>query len=180
MLKIIKNKHMKKLFPLLSILFLSISIQAQEVTWISFEKAVELNKENPKPLLVDVYTDWCGWCKKMDKETYTNKTIIDYINTHFYAVKLDGEDKNDIVYNDYTFKFKANGRRGYNEFAAALLNGKLSYPTTVFLDAKMQLLDRVPGYLDTKMMEQITAFFATESYKNVEWETFQKEFKSSL
>jgi thioredoxin-related protein len=151
-----------------------------EVNWISFEKAVALNKENPKPLLIDIYTDWCGWCKKMDKTTYQNDFLVDYINKNFYAVKLDGEGKEDIVYKDYTFKFKGEGRRGYNEFAAALLNGKLSYPTTVFMNAEMQLLDRVPGYLNEQVMEKVTAYFATEKYKTEKWEDFSKNFKSSL
>jgi thioredoxin-related protein len=167
------------------VFLLSFQLQAQqsqtsEVNWISFEKAVELNKQNPKPLLIDVYTDWCGWCKKMDKTTYKNVVLVKYINDNFYAVKLDGEGKEDITYKDYTFKYKGQGRRGYNEFAAALLNGKLSYPTTVFMDAEMQLLDRVPGYLNEQVMEKVTAYFATEKYKTEKWDDFVKGFKSSL
>ena len=176
---------MKKIFIPILLFLLSLQIQAQddkktEVDWISFEKAVELNKKNPKPLLIDVYTDWCGWCKKMDKTTYQNSFLVKYINDNFYAVKLDGEQKEDIVYKDYTFKYKGEGRRGYNEFAAALLNGKLSYPTTVFMNAEMQLLDRVPGYLNEQVMEKVTAYFATEKYKTEKWDDFVKDFKSSL
>lgn len=171
---------MKKYIVTLLFVLASLQINAQEIQWISFEKAVELNKKTPKPLLVDVYTDWCGWCKKMDKETYTNKTIINYINKNFYAVKLDGEQKEDIVFNDYTFKFIKQGRNGYNEFAAALLDGKLSYPTTVFLNDKLELLDRIPGYLDTKTMEQVTTFFGAKKYESQSWEDFVKDFKSNM
>lgn len=176
---------MKKIYIPILVFLLSFQLQAQqsqtsEVNWISFEKAVELNKQNPKPLLIDVYTDWCGWCKKMDKTTYKNVVLVKYINDNFYAVKLDGEGKEDITYKDYTFKYKGQGRRGYNEFAAALLNGKLSYPTTVFMDAEMQLLDRVPGYLNEQVMEKVTAYFATEKYKTEKWDDFVKGFKSSL
>ncbi|MEQ6123082.1 DUF255 domain-containing protein [Pseudotenacibaculum sp. MALMAid0570] len=151
-----------------------------KVNWISFEEAVKLNKKDPKPLLIDVYTDWCGWCKRMDKTTYQNDTIVKYINKNFHPVKLNGEQKEDIVFKDYTFKFKNQGRRGYNEFAAALLNGKLSYPTTVIMNEKLQLLDRVPGYLDAKTMEKVIAYFATEKYKTDKWEDFVKNFKSNL
>jgi thioredoxin-related protein len=176
---------MKNIYIPILLFVLSFQLYAQEtkkaeVNWISFEQAVELNKKNPKPLLIDVYTDWCGWCKKMDKTTYQNDKLVQYINDNFHAVKLDGEGKKDITYKDYTFKYQKQGRRGYNEFAAALLDGKLSYPTTVFMNAEMQLLDRVPGYLNEKIMEQVTTYFATEKYKTEKWEDFVKNFKSSL
>ena len=156
------------------------SAKFPKVNWVTFEEAVKLNEKDPKPLLIDIYTEWCGWCKRMDKTTYQNETLVTYINKNFHAVKLDGEQKEDIVYKDYTFKFKNEGRRGYNEFAAALMNGKLSYPTTVFLNKDMQLLDRVPGYLNEKVMEQVVSYFATEKYKTEKWEDFVKNFKSSL
>ena len=82
------------------------SIAQDKVNWLSFEAAISLNKENPKPILIDVYTDWCGWCKKMDRDTYSNKTIVKTINDNFYAVKLDGEEKQDILFNGQTFKFQ--------------------------------------------------------------------------
>lgn len=182
---------MRKLIIPILLFVLSFQMNAQEdaavevkktpeVNWISFEEAVELNKKDPKPILIDVYTDWCGWCKRMDKTTYQNTIIVDYINKNFHTVKLDGEEKKDIVYKDYTFKYKKNGRRGYNEFSAALLNGKLSYPTTVFMNKEMQLLDRVPGYLDEKIMEKVMTYFGNEKYKTENWEDYVKTFKSSL
>lgn len=182
---------MKKIIIPLLLIVLGFSLEAQEkkaenlkkspeVNWVTFEEAVELNKKDPKPVLIDVYTDWCGWCKKMDKTTYQNDLLVKYINENFHAVKLDGEEKKDIVFKDHTFKFKKQGKRGYNEFVAALLDGKLSYPTTVFMNKEMKLLDRVPGYLNEKIMEQITAYFANEKYKSVKWEDFVKTFKSNI
>lgn len=164
-----------------TILFLvAFQLNAQEIKWISFEKAVELNKKDPKPMMISVYADWCGWCKKMDQTTYKNPVLTKYISENFYAVKLNGEQKEDIVYNGYTFKYKKQGRRGYNEFAAALLDGKLSYPTTVFMNKEVKTLDRIPGYLDKKIMEQIVTYFATDKYKTVKWEDYVKKFKSKL
>lgn len=173
-------ESMKKYIIILLIAFFSTPIVAQEVNWISFEKAIELNKKEKKFILLDVYTDWCGWCKKMDKTTYKNKVIVDYINKHFYAVKLDGEGKKDITYKDYTFKYRQKGRSKYHELPATILNGKLSYPTTVVLDKDEKLLDRIPGYLDTKTMEKVINYFAQEKYKSEKWADFVKNFKSKV
>ena len=78
------------------------SSYAQKVKWYSFEEAVELNKTKPKKILVDVYTDWCGWCKKMDQNTFSHPVIAEYINKNFYAVKFDAESKEAIKFKEYT------------------------------------------------------------------------------
>ena len=171
---------MKKIY--LIFIFLSIfSISnAQEITWLSIEEAIKLNKKKPKIILIDIYTDWCGWCKKLDKVTYKNPEIIKLINKNFYAVKLDGEEKKDITFKDYTFKFKQEGNTKYNEFAAAIMNGKLSYPTTIIMGKDANILDRIPGYLEPKLMEKILSFFKNDIYKSTKWQDFDKNFKSNI
>lgn len=172
---------MKKIILLFTITFFYLGANAQEdVKWLSFEEAIALNKKTPKPILIDIFTDWCGYCKKMDLNTYANKTIAAYINENFYAIKLNGEEKNDIIFNDHTFKFQKQGRRGYHELSASLLNGKLSYPTTIFLSEKEKLLDRIPGYLNAEMMEKVLTYFSEKQYKTKKWEDFNKDFKSNL
>lgn len=152
-----------------------------EVNWLTVEEAYAKSKENPnKKILIDVYTDWCGWCKRMDKTTYSNAEIIAYINANYYPVKFNAEQKEDITILDNTFKFVASGNKGYHELAVALLNGKLSYPTTVFLDETFQLIQPVPGYLDAAGIEPILWFFGTDAYKSGNWEEFQKGFNSKL
>lgn len=171
---------MKKIVFILLIIF-GLNVSAQEkVNWVSFEKAIELNKKNPKPFLIDIYTDWCGWCKKMDRDTYANPVIAAYINNNYHAVKMDGEGSEPITYKDYTFKLQQQGRTKYHELTAALMNGKLSYPTTVILNKEEKLLDRIPGYLDARKMEMVLAYFTRKERKPKKWADFVKNFKSNI
>ena len=152
--------------------------QDTDIKWLSFEEAIALNKKSPKKILVDVYTNWCYYCKVMDKKTYSNPEIIAYINTHFYPVKLNAEQKEDITFNGKKYKYIAKGRRGYHELAAAILEGKLSYPTTVFFDAKEKVITRLPGYLTVKNYEPILVFLGEDHYVNKDWDTFVKSYKN--
>jgi thioredoxin-related protein len=172
---------MKKNITLLFVLAATLTLNAQEkVNWVSFDKAIELNKEDPKPILVDIYTDWCGWCKRMDKDTYANPVIAEYINENYHAVKMDGEGKEPITYKEHIFKFKSQGRSGYHELSALLMDGKLSYPTTVILNKEEKLLDRIPGYIDAKKMEMALAYYIKKEGKETTWAQFSKNFKSNI
>jgi thioredoxin-related protein len=171
--------NITKIFVFFFLLSLSFSVNAQEVTWLSWSEAAELavNDKKPKKIFVDVYTDWCGWCKKMDKDTFQNEEVATYMNANFYMVKLDGEGKEEIVYKGKTFKFVPSGRKGYHEFAAALMNGKLSYPTTVFLDEKLNMLSPVPGYQKPGPFLNIAKFFGDNIYLEKDWKTYSEEEK---
>ncbi|SHG17879.1 thioredoxin family protein [Flagellimonas flava] len=161
-------------FFLILFLFSGTISQAQNVEWLSWEEAVERSQKDaqPKKLFIDVYTDWCGWCKKMDKDTFQNPEVAAYMKDNFYMVKLDAEGKDPIEFQGKTFKFIPSGRRGYHEFAAALLQGKMSYPTVVFLDEKLNMLSPVPGYQKAKPFMQIARYFGDNIYKEKDWQAY--------
>ena len=133
------------------------------INWISIQEAEKRSKKQPRKIVIDVYTDWCGWCKKMDKTTFADEKIAKYVNKHYYAVKLDAETKEEIVLNGKTYKF--NPKWGVNEIAAELLQGKLGYPSTVYLDEKFNMLAPVMGFYDTKKFENLLTYFAEDHYK---------------
>jgi thioredoxin-related protein len=168
-----------RFFTFLFIVFIGLSMNAQEVTWLSWSEASELatTDENPKKIFVDVYTDWCGWCKKMDKDTFQNAEVAAYMEANFYMVKLDGEDKEEIEYKGKLFKFVASGKRGYHEFAAALMNGKMSYPTTIFLDEEMNMLSPIPGYQKPEPFLNIAKYFGDNIYKEKDWKAYSEQSK---
>lgn len=176
-------KTLRIVFSISLILVLSASnapAPDSKVNWITFDEAMKLHEENPKKLLIDLYTDWCGWCKVMDRETYNNQIIADYINQNFYAIKFDGEQKEPVEFRGTTFKFIPSGKRGYHELAAALTRNKLSYPTTVFMDEELRILQAMAGYLKPKQMEPIIEYMGDGHYEKTPWTDFQKNHKSSL
>lgn len=168
-----------KAFAFFSLITFSSGLFAQEVQWLSWDEAVALASTDtqPKKIFVDVYTDWCGWCKKMDKDTFQNAEVAAYMTDNFYMVKLDGEGKDPIDFKGKTYKFIPSGRRGYHEFAAALLQGRMSYPTVVFLDEEMNMLSPVPGYQKPEPFLQIARYFGDNIYKSKDWKTYSEESK---
>ncbi len=86
---------MKKFALLLGVLCSTIGLAQEKIKWMSIEEAYELTltEEHPKKIFIDVYTDWCGWCKRMDKATFQNEEVAAYMNMHYYNVKFDAEQK---------------------------------------------------------------------------------------
>lgn len=120
-----------------------------KLEWITIEEAVKIAEgNNQKKFLVDVYTDWCGWCKVMDKKTFTDPELIKYINEHFYAVKFNAEQKEPIMFKGSLFEWQPSARGGVNSLAVGLLKGRLSYPSIVYLNPNLDPIIVSPGYKD--------------------------------
>ena len=164
------------LLAILILASMTLTVQAQQVNWLSWEEATEIvAKDNSKKVFVDVYTDWCGWCKRMDKDTFNNPEVAQYMNDTFLMVKLDGEDRDNIEYKGRTFKYVPGGRRGYHELAATIMRGRLSYPTVVFLDEDMNVITPVPGYQKPGPFLTVARYFGDDIYKEKDWKTYSSQ-----
>lgn len=156
---------MKNGIVLLSLLISSLS-WTQGIKWITIDEALKQNKAKPKKIVVDVYTDWCGWCKRMDRDTYTNADIIKYINENFYAVKFNAEQRGPVNFKSKTYNFQDQGGRGVHEFAYMLLNGQLGYPSTAFISSDLTIIGAVSGYKDPLSMEALLHYIQEEKFKS--------------
>jgi len=152
-------------------------LAAQEkVKWYSLEEAIQLTAREPRVLVIDVFTDWCGWCKRMDANTFSDPEIVEILNQQFYPVKLDAEGKADIVIGDRTFKYVESGRSGYHEVAAILTQGRLSYPTLSYVDDQGRLLETSPGYKTPEQLKVHLTYYADGSYKTTSFEDFKSTY----
>jgi thioredoxin-related protein len=145
----------------------------EKIQWMTIEEAYAKSKQQPRKILVDIYTDWCGWCKVMDKQTFTNKQVASYINENFYAVKFNAEQRNAVKLDGEQFDFLMRGGKGVHELALRLTNNQLSYPTVVFIDERLQVIQPVPGFMKAKDFHEIITYFGGEYYKKVPFEEYK-------
>ena len=177
---------MKKIVLLLFI-FSSVVVSAQKINWMTMNEALEAQKQTPKKIFMDVYTVWCGPCKLLDKNTFSNKDVIEYVNEHYYAVKFNAEGTEEVAFEDFTYTNPnyQEGRKGRNAthfFADALkLRG---YPSLVFFENTGTLIQAIPGYKTPEQLEVYLKMIASDDYIEVNtpeaWQAYQENFKGTF
>ncbi len=160
------------------------NISAQEINWVTMNDAIKMQKKNPKKIMMDVYTTWCGPCKMLDKNTFQNPDVAAYVNEHFYAVKFDAEGEGEIFYKNQLFENpqydpNLSGRNAQHEFASALQI--TAYPTIVFFDEEANTIIPLKGYQTANQLEVYLKLFQADEHKNItsqeQWEKYQQDFK---
>ncbi len=144
------------------------------IKWLSWDEAVKANETVKKKFFIDFYTDWCGWCKRMDKTTFTDPSVVKFINENFHPVKFNAEQKEDIVFQGRTFKWRAGGRNGVHTLAYELLNGRLGYPSYVYLTPEYERILISPGYKPAPDLLKELEFVKDDHYENTTWDEFRK------
>ena len=162
-----KDKPMKKILILVIAATFSIGMMAvrvpkeiaPKIEWLSIQEAYKRSQKEPRKMVIDVYTEWCGWCKVMDQKTFTNTQVIDFVSRKYYAVKYNPEKDGDTMLKGTSFK--------------KLLQGINSYPTTVFLDEKYAMIQPISGYLEPRIFHQIVTYFGDDNQKKEDFEKFK-------
>lgn len=172
---------MKRLLLLLLVMAIGLSTthaQEQSIKWLSFEEAAKIaEKGTSKKFFIDVYTDWCGWCKKMDKETFNDPKVRAYMLANYHMVKFNAEQPAPIRYKGETYNLVGSGRSTYHELAYALTQGNLSYPTVVFMTEKFEVLSPLAGYYPATPFLQIARYFGDSLFENMTWKDYEASLK---
>lgn len=140
------------------------SVSESSVSWHTFDEAVALAKRDNKKILIDVYTDWCGWCKKMDSEVYSHSSVVNALSASFVAVKLNAESSKPFVFQG----------RSFTEESFAAGAGVTGYPTTIFLDSESAPITLVPGYITADRFVPILKYIGENHYQSISFEEFQQ------
>ena len=179
---------MKKTLVLLALVFSINAISAQQINWVSLEEAVELQKANPKKIMIDMYTNWCGPCKILDKRTFQNTDVANYVNENYYAVKFNAEGNAKVTFKGKVFtnpnydpakEFKRNSAHELSRFFRIQ-----AYPTIVFLDESLDVLVPLRGFQTPQKLELYLKMFGNDEHKDIksqeQFNEYYKAFKAEF
>ena len=161
---------MQNKFNLLYLIASFIAFSGIVHSQITLNDALVKAKKNNKKIIVDIYTDWCGWCKKMDADVYDNEKVKKIIKKSFVFAKLDAESLAEVTYNNMK----------YTEQDIALYFEANGYPTTVFLEPDGKVIEfkydktvmkNLPGYFGADDFRKMLNFIKNEKYKDTDLST---------
>lgn len=151
-----------------------------DIQWLPIEEALKKQKDEPKKLLIEVYTKWCKVCHKLDQLSLSQQHISDYINENYYPVKFDAESKKAIYYMGKKYEFNNESGAGYHSFAYKITHGKLNYPSLVFLDKDLSVIQSINGFQSPSKLIRILTYFADDYNKKIPWNDFNSRYNSII
>ncbi len=178
---------MKNIFIALVIMFITLNLVAQdtEINWMSMNEALDAQAKNPKKIMMDAYTNWCGPCKMLDKNTFQNTDVVKYVNDNYYAVKFNAEGNEDIAYKGQNFGnpnydvSKENSRNAQHQLSQALQ--VRAYPTIIFFNEKGDVIAPITGYKTPAQLELYLKLFVNDTHNDITtkeaWDKYQQDFK---
>jgi len=136
--------------------------ESGELKWTNYTDGMKQAAAANKKVLVDVYTDWCGWCKKMEKDTYSDESVKNYLMENYILVKLNAESDTKEFVGDEEYS-QADIARAYH------VNG---YPTTIFLTSNGESITSVPGYMKPDEFMKVLKYIGEDYYKKMGYQDY--------
>jgi thioredoxin-related protein len=173
------NSNIKKIILLTFIVISSTTLLAKKkskikIQWMTIAEVEQKLKTEPRKIIIDLYTSWCYWCKVMDKKTYKQEAVADYMNNHFYCIKLNAEQKESIKLKDIEYQTPNDTKT--NNLAADWMQGQISYPSTIFMNAQFEAPKPVAGYIDAETMLALLHYVDEELETKIPFEVYKTEF----
>lgn len=160
---------------LISSPFLSAQTAAPLIDWQEWQEEITVGNASTKTL-VYVYTDWCTLCKKFEQEALTDSVTNKLMTENFQIVGLNAESRADLRFKDEEYQYKRDGNLGYHELAAHLLDGRLAFPSLVFLDEDTQVIQVIHGYQGIEHLNLLLRYYGRDHYKSLPWGSFQRQY----
>ncbi len=144
-----------------------------EIEWLTFQEAIKRSKIEPRKILVNVSTQWCPACRKMDESTFKNKNIVEYVSKRFYAVKFDAGSSEEIALNGELYK-----KEGRVHHLAMYLSrrGDVVFPTYSIMDEEFRNPQAIYGYQDASGFDKFLTYFGENHHERTEWEIFEEAY----
>lgn len=136
-----------------------------EIAWQTFDKGVELARKEKKMLVLDIYTDWCHWCKVMDKDTYGHPDIVKYARENLIMAKLNAET-------DEKFKFRGGS---YSGRQLSMMFGVEGFPCTIFMTSEGELITSISGFIPADRFSVILRYLDGNWYEKMKFDEFVKK-----
>ncbi|MBU2926888.1 thioredoxin family protein [Winogradskyella psychrotolerans] len=151
---------MKYVLSVLFILLISQTVLSQHddtiqwKTWTALEKAIA---QEPKPVFIYFNAEWCVYCKKLERDVFTKKEVIKTLNKNYYAVEMNVESLDTIVFDGVTFinKQAETKRNGIHELPLLLAsqeNEPFTLPATLILNRNFAIEQKIYNYYTSKQL----------------------------
>lgn len=165
-------------------LVLCTGLRAQSSTpnieWIDLREALLRQQFEQKKILIKVYTDWSNVCKKMDQISLSQPSVVEYINENYYPVLFNAETEADVNFLGKVYQYVEKSNRGYHEFAYKITHGRLIYPSLVFLDKDLSIIQSIYGFHDPDKLLKILTYFAEDYNKKIPWKDFDNQYQNMI
>jgi len=160
---------------------IAFSLQGQKsVDWKPAQKGLVQYQAKPKDMLIYFYTDWCGWCRRMENESFSNKAVVDYMNRSFLCIKFNAESMDTLVFGKHQYVNRNTSKKGAHDWVIYLLQGKVGYPAIVFINERAEVVTAVWGFRAPKELEALLHFIKEKHYiDQPNFDEYLKTFKSS-